>query len=104
MGLIYVLIGLLVVGLGIFVATKFFNKFKDEDKNGIPDVIEDKVVEVKEKVDNTVKEVKVRAKRVKEEVKDVAKAVKEVGKQVKDVTKAASGNGGANRKGRKKSS
>jgi len=103
MGLIYVLIGLLVVGLGVFVATKFFNKFKDEDKNGIPDVIEDKVVEVKEKVDNTVKEVKTRAKRVKEEVKDVAKAVKEVGKQAKDVAKAAGGTTG-NRKGRKKSS
>ena len=33
---------------GIYIATKFFGKFKDDDKDGIPDVIEDKVEEVKE--------------------------------------------------------
>ena len=38
---------LLVAAGGIYVATKFFKKFKDEDNDGIPDVVEDKVEDVK---------------------------------------------------------
>jgi gas vesicle protein len=77
----------------------YFEKTKiieDKDGNGIPDVIDEKVEEVKE----VVKEVKVRAKRVAEEVKDVATAAKEVVKQSKDVVNAAKGN---SRRGRKPS-
>ena len=70
---------------------------EDKDGNLIPDVIEEKVEEVKE----VVKEVKVRAKRVVEEVKDVATAAKEVVNQSKDVVNAAKGNGF--RRGRKPS-
>ena len=93
------LIVLLILGvavIGVFVATKFFGAFKDEDKNGIPDKVEEKVEEVKE----VVVEVKKRAKKVAKEAGDVAKAAKEVVKQSKDVVKAASTKTG-NRKGRK---
>lgn len=93
------LIVLLILGvavIGVFVATKFFGAFKDEDKNGIPDKVEEKVEEVKE----AVVEVKKRAKKVAKEAGDVAKAAKEVVKQSKDVVKAASTKTG-NRKGRK---
>lgn len=93
------LIVLLILGVatvGVFVATKFFGAFKDEDKNGIPDKVEEKVEEVKE----VVVEVKKRAKKVVKEAGDVAKAAKEVVKQSKDVVKAASNKTG-NRKGRK---
>jgi esterase/lipase len=78
----------------------YFEKTKiieDKDGNLIPDVIEEKVDEVKE----VVKEVKVRAKRVAEEVNDVAIAAKEVVKQSKDVVNAAKGN--TSRRGRKPS-
>ncbi len=93
------LIVLLILGvavIGVFVATKFFGAFKDEDKNGIPDKIEEKVEDVKE----VVVEVKARAKKVVTEAKDVAKAAKEVVKQTKDVAKAATTKTTA-RKGRK---
>ena len=87
-----------VVAGGVYIATKFFKKFKDEDNDGIPDVIEDKVEEVKVKAKKTVNTVKTRAKRVKEELGDVSDTLREVVEQSKDVANAAKG--GA-RKGRK---
>jgi gas vesicle protein len=96
-GLIIVVGVILVAALVTYFLTKS-GKIKDADGNGIPDVIEEKVEEVKE----VVKETKVRAKRVKEEVADVVTAAKEVVKQVKDVTDAAKGKAPI-RKGRKPS-
>lgn len=91
------LLVILALGIiGVFVATKYFGVFKDEDKNGIPDKVEEKVVEVKE----VVSEVKERAKKVVVEAKDVAKAAKEVVKQSKDVAIAATTKT-PSRKGRK---
>ena len=87
-----------VVAGGVFIATKFFKKFKDDDNDGIPDVIEDKVAEGKATVEKTVKQVKTRVNRVKEELGDVVDAAKDVVEQSKDVVSAAKG--GA-RKGRK---
>jgi len=78
----------------VYIATKFFKKFKDVDGDGIPDAVEDKVEEVKV----VAKEVKKRAKRVAEEAKDVAVAAKEVVKQSKDVVGAAKGKPRAGRK------
>jgi len=60
-------------------------KIEDKDGNNIPDVIDNKIAEAKE----VVEEVKVTAKRVKEEAQDVVKAVKEVGVQAKQVVKTA---------------
>jgi methyl-accepting chemotaxis protein len=96
-GLIIVVGIILVAALVTYFLTKS-GKIKDADGNGIPDVIEEKVEEVKE----VVKETKARAKRVKEEVADVVTAAKEVVKQVKDVTDAAKGKAPI-RKGRKPS-
>ena len=96
-GLIIVVGIILVAALVTYFLTKS-GKIKDADGNGIPDVIEEKVEEVKE----VVQETKARAKRVKEEVADVVTAAKEVMKQVKDVTTAAKGKAPA-RKGRKPS-
>jgi hypothetical protein len=91
--LLLILLALAVVGAVIFFLMKT-GKIEDKDGNNIPDVIDTKIEEVKE----TVNEVKVKVKRVKEEAADVVKTVKEVGKQVKDVATAAKGE---NRKGRK---
>jgi ElaB/YqjD/DUF883 family membrane-anchored ribosome-binding protein len=92
---------LVLVALALVAGATFFlmktGKIEDKDNNNIPDVIEEKIEEVKE----VVKEVKEKTKRVVEETKDVAKAAKEVVKQTKDVVNAAKGTG--SRKGRKPS-
>jgi hypothetical protein len=84
--LIIVLV-LAVVAGAVFVGTKYFGLTKDEDKDGIPDEVED-----------TVKEVKRRAKRVKEELGDIADAAKDVVDQAGDIGAAVKGKP---RKGRK---
>lgn len=84
--LIIVLV-LAVVAGAVFVGTKYFGLTKDEDKDGIPDTIED-----------TAKEVKRRAKRVKEELGDIADAAKDVVDQAGDIGAAVKGKP---RKGRK---
>ena len=77
-----------VAAAGIYIATKYFKAFKDDDSDGIPDEVEDKVAEGKAAVKKTVKKVKTRAKRVKEELGDVVDAAKDVIEQSKDVAKA----------------
>ena len=94
MNTILIILVLLATGADVIFFLMKSGKIEDKDGNNIPDVIDEKVKEVKE----TVTEVKQRVKRVKEEASDVVKAVKEVGKQVKDVTKAAKG---TPRRGRK---
>jgi len=89
--LIIVLVVAVIAG-AIWVGTKFFGLAKDEDKDGIPDKVED-----------TAKEVKRRAKRVKEELKDVADAAKDVVNQAGDVVEAAKGGPRKGRKPRRKS-
>lgn len=91
--LLIILAGLLI-GASIIYALMKKNVIKDEDNNGIPDSIDEKITEVKETVDVAKKKVK----RVKEEVADVVKAANEVVKQAKDVAGAAKGEP---RKGRK---
>lgn len=96
--LFIILLVVVLISATIYVSTKFFKKFKDEDGDGIPDIVEDKVEEIKNKVVDTTKEVKRRTKRVKEELSDVKKSAKDLGKQVGDVAKAVKGE---NRRGRK---
>lgn len=91
--LLIILAGLLI-GASIIYALMKKNVIKDEDNNGIPDLIDEKIADVKE----TVEVVEKRVKRVKEEVADVVKAANEVVKQAKDVAGAAKGE---SRKGRK---
>ena len=96
-GLIIVVGTLLIAVLATYFLTKS-GKIKDVDGNGIPDILEEKVEEVKE----VVAETKEKVKRVKEEVSDVVTAAKEVVKQAGDVATAAKGKS-PNRKGRKPS-
>ena len=84
--LVIILIAAVIAG-GIYVATKYFGLFRDEDKDGIPDQVEDTAAEGKK-----------RAQRVKEELKDVKDAAKNVVDQAGDVVEAAKG---GPRKGRK---
>ncbi len=98
--MVTILIILVLALVGVFIATKFFGVFKDEDKNGIPDKMEEKIEEKVAEVKEVVIEVKKRAKRVKEEFQDVKKAAKKVVKQSKDVVKAAAGKP-TNRRGKK---
>lgn len=88
-------LAILVVGTVVYLQKK--GKIEDKDGNLIPDVVEEKVEQVKE----VVKEVNQRAKRVVEEVKDVTEAAKEVVKQSKDVVTAVKST--STRKGRKPS-
>lgn len=78
-----------VLAIAIVILQKT-GKIKDEDGDLIPDVVEDKVEEVKA-------ETKRRVKRVKEELKDVKKSAKDLKEQIVDVAEAA---GGSKRKGR----
>jgi len=87
-----------VIAGAVWVGTKFFGLAKDDDKDGIPDVVEDKVGDAKKAVKQTTTKVKQRAKRVKEELKDVADAAKDVVNQAGDVVEAVKG---GPRKGRK---
>lgn len=73
-------------------------KIKDDDQDYIPDVVEDKVSDIKETVEKTKKEVNRRARRVKEELDDVAVAAKNLTNQTGDVIDAVKG---TSRKGRK---
>jgi len=88
---------LLLIILGLSLLANFIlglmhlNKIKDEDKDFIPDAVEDKAKQIKDGA-------KHRAKRVKEELSDVGSAIKEVGNQIGDLPDAVKGK---KRKGRK---
>ena len=99
--LIIVLVVAVIAG-AIWVGTKFFGLAKDDDKDGIPDVVEDKVEDAKEAVQKTTKEVRRRANRVKQELKDVKDAAKNVVDQAGDVVEAAKGGPRKGRKPRRK--
>ena len=87
----------LIIILGISLIVNFIlglmhlNKIKDEDKDFIPDAIEDKATKVKEQTMH-------RLGRIKEELADVGAAIKEVGNQIGDLPDAVKGK---TRKGRK---
>ena len=85
--ILVILLIAVVIGAAVWIGTKFFGLTKDEDKDGIPDSVED-----------AAKEVKRRARRVKEEVVDVVDAAKDVVDQAGDVADAIKGKP---RKGRK---
>lgn len=86
----------LAVGVTVYLIKK--GKIKDADGDFIPDVIEDKVKDIKDDVKEVASEAKRRVKRVKEELGDVKDAVKDVAAQAKDVASAAKG---SPRRGRK---
>lgn len=83
---IFLIIAAVILGAVFFLIKT--GKIEDKDQNNIPDVIDDKVKQIKE----VVEEVKSRVEEVKAEANDVVKAVKEVAKQSGDVVQAAKGN------------
>ena len=87
MNTILIILGVLLVGAGVYYYFYKQGKINDRDGDYIPDEVEDAVEDVKD----TAKEVKRRAKRVKEELKDVGDAIADVGAQLKDVGGAAKG-------------
>lgn len=102
---ILIILLLLAIGAGVIVYLIKQGKIKDEDNDFIPDVVEDKVEDiketigdVKETVEKTTKEVKRRVKRVKEELEDVKSAAKNLTDQTADVVEAVKG---TSRRGRK---
>lgn len=85
--LIYIIIiSVTTVGI-IFILTKL-DLVVDNDDDGIPDVVEEKV-----------EDVKYRIQRIKEEFGDIAEASENLVEQIKDIKNAAKGEA---RKGRKK--
>ena len=87
MSTILIISGLIALAAVAIIVLQKVGKIKDADGDLIPDVIEDKVEEVKV----VVKEVKTRAKKVVKEAKEVVEATKKVAKEAKDVVDAAKG-------------
>ena len=79
---------LVISGYQLFL---YMGKIQDNDKDFIPDDLENKVADIKEK-SAMIK------KRLAEEVNDIKEAIKEVGNQIDDIPQAFS----TKRKGRKK--
>ena len=87
MSTILIIVGVVALIAAAIIVLQKTGKIKDADGDLIPDVIEEKVVEVKA----VAKEVKTRAKRVAKETKEVVEATKKVVKEAKDVVDAAKG-------------
>jgi hypothetical protein len=77
----------LAVAGGITYLLMRKGKIQDLNNNNIPDVIEEKVAEVKETATNLKNDVKAKTKKAKEIVAEVAKVVKTDAKPKKTATK-----------------
>lgn len=76
--LLIVLLVLAVAAGAVYVATKYFKAFKDLDKDGIPDVVEDKYEDVKNVIEDAkeiIEKAKAKVGGIVEEVKDLPKKV-----------------------------
>ena len=89
MSTVIIVLALLAIGVGTIMYLTKKSIIKDTDGDLIPDVVEEKVEEVKKRVE-----------RVKEEISDVVKIAKQFNPQITDVAEAASGKS-KSRKGRK---
>jgi hypothetical protein len=78
---------LLAVAGGVTYLLMKKGKIQDLNNNNIPDVIEEKVAEVKETATNLKNDVKAKTKKAKEIVKEAAKVVKTDAKPKKPATK-----------------
>jgi hypothetical protein len=95
--IVIILISLIVLLIIINVSAIWLTRnglTKDENNNMIPDLLEDKIADLKQ-------DVSTRVNRVGEELKDVSKAIKEVGSQLGDIPKAATGKTRPGRKPKK---
>jgi len=85
--IIFILIAVIALLVVVNIAAIWMTRkglTRDDNNNMIPDLLEEKMSELKE-------DVSIRVDRVGEELKDVGKAIKEVGNQLGDIPAAATG-------------
>ena len=95
--IIFILIGLITLLVVVNISAIWMTRkglTRDDNNNMIPDLLEEKMAELKQ-------DVSIRVERVGEELKDVGKAIKEVGNQLGDIPKAATGKTRPGRKPKK---
>lgn len=95
--IIFILIAVVALLVVVNIAAIWMTRkglTRDDNNNMIPDLLEEKMAELKE-------DVSIRVERVGEELKDVGKAIKEVGNQLGDIPSAATGKTRPGRKPKK---
>ena len=95
--IIFILIAVIALLVVVNIAAIWMTRkglTRDDNNNMIPDLLEEKMAELKQ-------DVSIRVERVGEEIKDVGKAIKEVGNQLGDIPKAATGKTRPGRKPKK---
>ena len=95
--IIFILIGLITLLVVVNISAIWMTRkglTRDDNNNMIPDLLEEKMADLKE-------DVSIRVERVGEELKDVSKAIKEVGNQLGDIPAAATGKTRPGRKPKK---
>jgi hypothetical protein len=95
--IIFILIGLIALLVVVNIAAIWMTRkglTRDDNNNMIPDLLEEKMAELKQ-------DVSIRVERVGEELKDVSKAIKEVGNQIGDIPSAVTGKTRPGRKPKK---
>ena len=95
-----IIAAIISAAIATYAILLYLGKIKDTDGDFIPDVIEDKVEDIKADIKEVKAKVKRRVKSVKKELNDVAAAGRNVVKQSKDVVDAVKGKP---RRGRKPS-
>jgi len=78
-----VILGLLVIGAGVYYFLIKTGKIKDEDGDFIADAAEEKFEDIKEDVEEVVEKTKKRVKKVKEEIGDVVEELGDVVSAIK---------------------
>ena len=95
--IIFILIAVIALLVVVNIAAIWMTRkglTRDDNNNMIPDLLEEKMAELKQ-------DVSIRVERVGEELKDVSKAIKEVGNQLGDIPAAATGKTRPGRKPKK---
>jgi hypothetical protein len=95
--IIFILIGLIALLVVVNISAIWMTRkglTRDDNNNMIPDLLEEKMAELKQ-------DVSIRVERVGEELKDVSKAIKEVGNQIGDIPSAVTGKTRPGRKPKK---
>jgi flagellar basal body-associated protein FliL len=95
--IIFILIAVIALLVVVNIAAIWMTRkglTRDDNNNMIPDLLEEKMAELKQ-------DVSIRVDRVGQELKDVGKAIKEVGNQLGDIPAAATGKTRPGRKPKK---
>jgi hypothetical protein len=88
--MLYLLLGLaLAAGVTVYLVKQ--GKIKDSDGDFIPDVVEEKVEDIKEDVEDVIEDVQEVVEKTKKRVKKVKEEVEDVIEEVQDVVSAIKG-------------